>query len=67
MKAFKLVQRTAAGAGLVIALKCVDSLQPTDNELIGGMMLALVCIMILIGQALDKAEKAEKEDMQHEA
>lgn len=64
MKTFKLVQRITAGAGLVIALKMVDNLQPSDNELLGGMMLALVCIIILIGQALDKAEK---EDMQHEA
>lgn len=61
MKAFRIVQRTAAGAGLLIALKMVDNLQPSDNELLGGMMLALVCIMILIGQALDKAEKEERQ------
>lgn len=65
MKAFRIVQRTAAGAGLLIALKMVDNLQPSDNELLGGMMLALVCIMILIGQALDKAEKEDRQ--QHEA
>lgn len=65
MKAFRIAQRTAAGAGLLIALKMVDNLQPSDNELLGGMMLALVCIMILIGQALDKAEKEERQ--QHEA
>lgn len=64
MKAFRIVQRTAAAAGLLIALKMVDNLQPSDNELLGGMMLALVCIMVLIGQALDKAERAEQEERQ---
>lgn len=52
MKAFKLVQRIAAGTGLVIALKMVDNLQPTDNELLGGMMLVVMCAIVLIGDRI---------------
>ncbi|WP_455670480.1 hypothetical protein [Phocaeicola faecalis] len=52
MKTFKLVQRIAAGAGLVIALKMVDNLQPSDNELLGGMMLVVMCAIVLIGDRI---------------
>lgn len=59
MKTFKLVQRIAAGAGLVIALKMVDSLQPTDNELLGGMTLVVVCCLAFIGEVFYKESKEQ--------
>ena len=52
MKTFKLVQRTAAAAGLLIALKMVDNLQPSDNELLGGMMLVVMCAIVLISDRI---------------
>lgn len=52
MKAFRIVQRIAAGTGLVIALKMVDNLQPSDNELLGGMMLVVMCAIVLIGDRI---------------
>ena len=59
MKTFKLVQRIAAGAGLVVALKCVDSLQPTDNELLGGMALVVVCCLAFIGEVFYKESEEQ--------
>lgn len=50
MKIFKFIQRVVAAAGLVVALKMVDNLQPSDNELIGGMTLVVVCCLTFIGQ-----------------
>lgn len=58
MKTFKLVQRIAAGAGLVIALKMVDNLQPSDNELLGGMMLVVVCCLAFISEVFYKEHQA---------
>ena len=58
MKTFKLVQRIAAGAGLVIALKMVDNLQPSDNELLGGMMLLVVCCLAFISEVFYKEHQA---------
>ena len=58
MKTFKLVQRIAASAGLIIALKMVDNLQPSDNELLGGMMLVVVCCLSFIGEVFYKEHNA---------
>lgn len=58
MKTFKLVQRITAGAGLIIALKMVDNLQPSDNELLGGMMLVIVCCLAFISEVFYKEHKA---------
>lgn len=59
MKTFRIIQRTAAAAGLLVALKCVDNLQPTDNELIGGMMLVVMCCLAFIGEAFNKEDKQQ--------
>ena len=54
MKTFRLIQRIAAGAGMLVALKMVDNLQPSNNELIGGMALIVVCCLSLIGEVFNK-------------
>lgn len=59
MKTFKLVQRIAAGAGLLIALKMMDNLQPSDNELLGGMALVVVCCLAFIGEVFYKESKEQ--------
>lgn len=59
MKTFKIIQRIAAGSGLIVALKCVDSLQPTNNELLGGMTLVVVCCLAFIGEVFYKESKEQ--------
>lgn len=44
---------------MLIALKCVDSLQPTDNELISGMALVVVCCLAFIGEVFNKEDKQQ--------
>lgn len=40
-------------------MKCVDSLQPTDNELLGGMALVVVCCLAFIGEVFYKESKEQ--------
>lgn len=50
MKAFRTIQIVASAIGIIIALRCVDSLTPTTNELMGGMALVVTSCIGLIGQ-----------------
>lgn len=59
MKTFRIIQRVASGVGMLIALKCVDSLQPTDNELISSMALVVVCCLAFIGEVFNKEDKRQ--------
>ena len=49
MKTFRNIQVVASAIGLLIALRCMDSLTPTCNELLAGCMLAAISIIGLIG------------------
>ena len=50
MKTLKTIQIVASAIGLIIALRCVDSFDATNNELLAGMALALTSGLGLIGQ-----------------
>ena len=49
MKTYKKIQILASAIGLFVALRCMDSLAPTSNELLAGCMLATTSIIGLIG------------------
>ena len=49
MKTYRNIQIVASAVGLLIALRCMDSLTPTGNELLAGCMLAVISIIGLIG------------------
>lgn len=49
MKTYKKIQVLASAIGLIVALRCVDGLSPTGNELLAGMVLAATSIIGLIG------------------
>ena len=49
MKTYRRIQIVASAIGLLIAMRCVDSLAPTGNELLAGTMLAATSIIGLIG------------------
>lgn len=49
MKAFERIQIVASAIGLLIAMRCMDSLAPTGNELLAGCMLAVTSIVGLLG------------------
>jgi len=50
MKTLKTIQILASTIGIAIALRCVDSLYPTMNELIAGMALVVTSTLGLISQ-----------------
>ena len=50
MKTLKTIQIVASAFGLIIALRCVDSIDATSNELLAGMALVMTSILGLIGQ-----------------
>lgn len=50
MKTLKTIQIVASAIGLIIALRCVDSIDATSNELLAGIALALTSSLGLIGQ-----------------
>ena len=50
MKTVKRLQIVASAIGIIIALRCVDSMDATMNELMAGMALALTSGLGLIGQ-----------------
>lgn len=49
MKTYRKIQIVASIIGLLIAMRCMDSLTPTGNELLAGCMLATTSIIGLIG------------------
>lgn len=59
MRTFRIIQRIAAGAGMLVALKMADNLQPSDNELIGSMTLVVVCCLAFIGEVFHKEHNAK--------
>ena len=54
MRTYRRVQILASAIGLLIALRCMDSLAPTGNELLAGTMLAATSIIGLIGLHIEK-------------
>ena len=58
MKTFRIIQRVAAGAGMLESLKMADNLQPSDNELIGSMALVVVCCLSFISEVFYKEHNA---------
>lgn len=50
MKTLKTIQIVASAIGLIIALRCVDSIDATSNELLAGMALVLTSCLGLVGQ-----------------
>lgn len=49
MKTYRKIQILASAIGLIVALRCVDGLSPTGNELLAGTMLAATSIIGLVG------------------
>ena len=49
MRTYRRIQIVASAIGLIVALRCVDGLSPTGNELLAGMVLAATSIIGLIG------------------
>lgn len=49
MRTYRKIQILASAIGLLIAMRCVDSLAPTGNELLAGTMLAATSIIGLVG------------------
>lgn len=60
MKTYKKIQILASAIGLFVALRCMDSLAPTGNELLAGCMLAVTSIVGLLG--LHVRTEAAKEE-----
>ena len=60
MKTYRRIQILASAIGLLIAMRCMDSLAPTGNELLAGCMLAVTSIVGLLGLQV-RAEAAEEE------
>lgn len=50
MKTFKTIQIVVSAIGILIALRCVDSIDATSNELLAGTALILTSFVGLIGQ-----------------
>lgn len=50
MKTLRIVQILASTIGVAIALRCVDNLYPTGNELMAGMALVVTSALGLISQ-----------------
>lgn len=58
MKTYRKIQIVASAIGLFVALRCMDSLTPTCNELLAGCVLAATSIIGLIGlQVRTEAEE----------
>ena len=50
MKTLKTIQIITSAIGILIALRCVDSIDATSNELLAGTALILTSFVGLIGQ-----------------
>lgn len=50
MKTLRTIQIASSAIGLFIALRCVDSIDATSNELLAGTALILTSFVGLIGQ-----------------
>lgn len=60
MKTYKKIQILASAIGLLVAVRCMDSLTPTSNELLAGTMLTITSIVGLMGLHV-RTEAAEEE------
>lgn len=52
MKTYKKIQILVSTIGIAVALRCMDSLMPTANELLAGCMLAVTSIIGLISMQI---------------
>jgi len=50
MKTLKIIQIIASAIGIIIALRCADSVDATSNELMASMALVMTSCLGLIGQ-----------------
>lgn len=64
MKTLKNIQTAATVVAILVAIKLADSLEPTSNELLGSVTLAVTGIVSMVCMLVKDEKKAEVESEQ---